>query len=100
VLEEVPGLDDVALGILEVHGPVTTVVLDRAPVVHSPVRESADELVELSRPDRRREVDVPAPLVPELLGPIGPQAQPGALAALEPDSIGLPGQLTPAESSL
>src|SRR5688572_5136359 len=55
-LEEVPDLDDVAFRILQVHGPVAPVVLDRSLIVHAAVCQLLGKHVELARPDRKREV--------------------------------------------
>jgi len=70
LLEEVPGLDDGAFRVLEVHGPITAVVLDRTLMVHTPLRQLADELVPLSGPDRKREVNVPSASSPNSFGPL------------------------------
>jgi len=97
VLEEVPGFDDVAFWVLEVQGPVAALVLDRTLVVHPPLGERAHELIELARPNRKREVDVTPTLVAELLGAPSPETQPRALATFEPDSIILAGEHGPAK---
>src|SRR5918995_5493454 len=76
VLEEVPRLDDVAFGVLEVNGPVAAVVLHGSPVLDPACSQLAQEGVELPRLDGEREMHVPPTLVPELLGAAGPQAEP------------------------
>src|SRR3954454_19800193 len=55
-VEEVPDLDDVALGILDVDGSVAARVLDRPPVLDSRVVEALSYRVQATRRGGEREV--------------------------------------------
>src|SRR5215210_3563755 len=87
VLEEVPRLDDVTLGVLEVQGAVTPVVLHRPAAGHAERLKALDQVAELAAADRQGEVHVGAALVAEFLAARGPQPEARALAAGEPHTV-------------
>ena len=87
LLEEVPRLDPVALGVGEVQRAVAAVVLDRALRFHAELGEPAGDVIEPSAVHGERVVHVPTALVAELLLTGGPETQPGALAAGQPHAI-------------
>src|SRR4051794_28642786 len=93
VLEELPRLDEVALGILEVERVVAAVVLDRAAVLDAELAQPVADREQLAVADREREVHVAPAAVAELLLAWRPQAEPRLLAAAEPHAVALVGQL-------
>src|SRR4051812_25858465 len=86
-VEEVPHLDDVALGILDVRGAVAAGVLLR-PMNRSAVRaQPLHERVERARARGEREVHVAAALVAELLLARRPDAEPRVRPRRQPDPV-------------
>src|SRR3712207_2669546 len=88
-LEEVPGLDDVPLGVLDVQRAVAAGVLLGPAVGDAAVAQAPREVVQGPRLDAEGEVHVAPALVTELLLTGQPEAEPGALAGGEPDAVAL-----------
>src|SRR4051794_9982531 len=83
--EEVPGLDEVAFGVLEVQRAVAALVLDGAAVPDAEPVEARGDLRQRARVDGVGMVDVAPALVAELLLARRPEPEPGLLPAREPD---------------
>ena len=86
-LEEIPHLDDVALGVLEVDRAVAARVLLGSAHRDAALFQTLHERVERSRLGAERVVHVAAALVAELLLAGQPEPEPRPVAGGEPDPV-------------